>query len=311
MGLRFRKSITLCKGVKINLGKNGVSLSAGIPGFRKTWHLDGRETTSVGLPGTGLSYVTIENKNHTQHSNTRSRGRGNNTILSSYNDYEAEHDPTFERVKTIQPSQIKEPQLFPRQEITPATLKSIHKVSDEQVDWTEVLVNPFPPDDMYNKELWNYYHSIAPEILNGNIDAYLKIIQDINPLDDLLDFGSDFEFGTDDPSSLEVEFRVKSSDVMPPKGNMSTIAYYELLQDYICSCTIRVARDMLALLPVKRVIVHAEDNNQTILSVCFDRPTMTGIKFHFADPSDVVERFEHHMEFEPARGFSPIRRIKS
>lgn len=57
MGLRFRKSVSLCKGVRLNFGKTGVSLSSGIPGFRKTIHSSGRVTTSIGIPGTGIYYV--------------------------------------------------------------------------------------------------------------------------------------------------------------------------------------------------------------------------------------------------------------
>ena len=61
MGLRFRKSISLCKGVRLNVGKTGVSISAGIPGFRKTIHSSGRVTTTVGIPGSGLYYVDTKN----------------------------------------------------------------------------------------------------------------------------------------------------------------------------------------------------------------------------------------------------------
>lgn len=61
MGLRYRKSITLCKGVRLNVGKTGVSISAGIPGFRKTIHSSGRVTTSIGIPGTGVYYVDTQN----------------------------------------------------------------------------------------------------------------------------------------------------------------------------------------------------------------------------------------------------------
>ena len=39
----------------------GMSISTGVPGFRKTFHTSGKVTTSVGIPGTGLSYVTTEN----------------------------------------------------------------------------------------------------------------------------------------------------------------------------------------------------------------------------------------------------------
>lgn len=36
MGLRFRKSVTLCKGVKLNFGKTGMSVSVGGKGYHKT-----------------------------------------------------------------------------------------------------------------------------------------------------------------------------------------------------------------------------------------------------------------------------------
>lgn len=38
MGLRFRRSVTLCKGVKLNFGKTGMTVSLGGKGYRKTFH---------------------------------------------------------------------------------------------------------------------------------------------------------------------------------------------------------------------------------------------------------------------------------
>ena len=57
MGFRFRKSVRLGKGVRINLGKRGASLSLG--GRGATVNLSGRGVRStVGIPGTGISYTT-------------------------------------------------------------------------------------------------------------------------------------------------------------------------------------------------------------------------------------------------------------
>ena len=57
MGLRFRKSIKICKGVKVNLSKSGLSLSLGGKGY--TCNLSNRGVRhTLGLPGTGLSYST-------------------------------------------------------------------------------------------------------------------------------------------------------------------------------------------------------------------------------------------------------------
>ncbi len=58
MGFRMRKSFRLAKGVRVNLSKSGIGVSAGIKGARYSVHSSGRRTTSVGIPGTGLGYVS-------------------------------------------------------------------------------------------------------------------------------------------------------------------------------------------------------------------------------------------------------------
>ena len=61
MGLNFRKSITLLKGVKLNLSKSGPSLSFGRSGLRQSINLKGQARTSVGIPGTGIYYTKSTN----------------------------------------------------------------------------------------------------------------------------------------------------------------------------------------------------------------------------------------------------------
>jgi len=54
-GFRFRKTITILPGVKINLSKSGVSTSVGGRGASvNIGH--GKKMVNVGIPGTGLSY---------------------------------------------------------------------------------------------------------------------------------------------------------------------------------------------------------------------------------------------------------------
>lgn len=57
MGTRFRKSIKVAPGIKLNVNKNSVSLTAGVKGYHKTINSKGTVTTSASIPGTGLSYV--------------------------------------------------------------------------------------------------------------------------------------------------------------------------------------------------------------------------------------------------------------
>lgn len=57
MGIRFRKSIKLGGGTKLNLSKSGVGISTGVKGFRVSKNTSGRSRVTSSLPGTGLSYV--------------------------------------------------------------------------------------------------------------------------------------------------------------------------------------------------------------------------------------------------------------
>lgn len=62
MGFRFRRSIKIIPGVKINFGKSGfTSVSVGGRGLTTNYGKKGTRTT-LGLPGTGLSYSTYSPK---------------------------------------------------------------------------------------------------------------------------------------------------------------------------------------------------------------------------------------------------------
>ena len=69
MGLRFRKSVKLPLGFRINFSKSGVGYSWGVKGYRKTYTADGRERTTYSIPGTGISYVEESKKNSSKKDN--------------------------------------------------------------------------------------------------------------------------------------------------------------------------------------------------------------------------------------------------
>jgi hypothetical protein len=53
---RFRRTIKIAPGVRLNINKRSVGVSAGARGARVSVNSDGRSTRSVGVPGTGLYY---------------------------------------------------------------------------------------------------------------------------------------------------------------------------------------------------------------------------------------------------------------
>ena len=146
-----------------------------------------------------------------------------------------------------------------------------------------------------------------------------------------MEYGSCFEVGTDDPSILEIEFQVKSDDIIPKEypdmkadgeivmKEFTKSAYYDLVQDYVSSTMLRVARDTFALLPVKEVVIHAvdkvlnpatgNDEEVTIVSAKVKRDALATLNFERIDPSDCLESFESNVRFRKTAGYAPVDRV--
>ncbi|HHY90572.1 MAG TPA: DUF4236 domain-containing protein [Clostridiales bacterium] len=364
MGLRMRKSIKIAKGVRLNLGKKGMSVSFGTKGLRYTIHSSGKRTASAGIPGAGISYVTTSGGGKRKYSSPAYAKR-----------QQIQEQKQQARLDEIQENAL----LVEEYQNWIEMLRGLHKECDELVDWEYIYSQeePFDPkeigpkqakaiadfenyrptfferilkslqekkkqqlqqaiekaaqEDAADYEEWKNLHILAERVLKGDIDAYFEVIHEMNPFDDLLEFGSDFEFGTEDPEVMEVEFHVKSGTVVPDyslsltktgklsKKALTKSVYYQMVQDYVCSCAIRVARDLFALLPLNTVVVHAVEERLntetghmeevTILSVVFPREVLNGLNFEWLDPSDAMNNFKHHMNFVKTGGFKPVERI--
>ncbi len=88
MAIRFRKSKKIAPGVRLNINKNSIGISAGVRGARVSVNSNGRVTKSVGIPGTGLYSVeatqmnkTTRTNNQQAESNTRKRSGGSKVGL--------------------------------------------------------------------------------------------------------------------------------------------------------------------------------------------------------------------------------------
>lgn len=186
-------------------------------------------------------------------------------------------------------------------------IREIYRLTDREINWRKILISG-PATDADDEET-AYYKSLAQDIINGDIETYLKLVTDLNPLDDLMEYGSEFECGTDDPRMIGIHFTVNSQYVLDLIRALPREQYNSLLQDYVCGCAIRIARDMFALLPVRHILVEASDGNDDILSVDFTRTGFSDLDFDTLDPSDTVQSFEHRMVYCPSEGFSPVKTL--
>lgn len=77
MGFRYRKSINLGGGFRINLSKTGIGYSWGTKGYRVTKTANGRTRKTASIPGTGISFVEEsgksdgKNRNQTSHKHSQ------------------------------------------------------------------------------------------------------------------------------------------------------------------------------------------------------------------------------------------------
>ncbi len=289
MGLNFRKSISLGKLAKLNLSKSGVGLSFGVKGARYSVNTNGTRRATFGIPGTGISYTkSFGGKKSKSTREKKKELEKNEEIVEEFN-------------RDIE-------------EVT-----GIHCVGQEPIDWNRTETVP------------RKLASLQTRVASGDIDAYYEVVEKLEPFDDLLAFGSEFEIGTDNPAYIFAEFNVKQEDVIPEtefsltstgkvsEKPMSKSMYNELLQDYVCSVTLRLARDLFAILPVEKVVVHVVDDmlnsatghneELTLLSVIFDRDTFERLNLNAIDPSDSFANFEHNMKFTKTKGFGAVLKL--
>lgn len=311
MGLRFRKSIKICDGLKLNFGKTGMSMTVGSGPLKKTFNTNGNVTTTVGIPGTGIYWTETERRGSRNNRRTQTTQQTRAPQLSQQNDYQVApavddyftQSDVVEEVGVMPTSPTRHTVAARNDNSQTATsvtstptvtnglsaeaIKRIYLYEDAPVDWTELIAGATADDLLMDQTVHTYCAQMAPRILSGDIDAYLEVIERMRPVDDLALYSGDFEFGTDKPSYIEVEFAASPERVL--KDGVAD----DLLEEFVSAVVVRVARDLFALLPVTRVLVHAQVGSITILSVLFDRNKLRQINFKHMSVNLIVKAFPH------------------
>lgn len=188
---------------------------------------------------------------------------------------------------------------------------------------------------VYEEELaeWEESKAIAQRIVEGDIEAYIEAIKHLNPFSEISEIGSSVSFSVVNAKMIEVVMAVNSEKVIPNETksllksgklstkNMTRTKFYELYQDYVCSCVLRVARELFALLPIEMVLITAKGNllntstgfmeEMPILSVAIPQETSKNLNYDAIDPSDSMVNFVHNMKFQKTNGFQPVDALKS
>ena len=151
-------------------------------------------------------------------------------------------------------------------------LLSIWKTADETIDWTDALAHSTPTDGLTGLRMWLFYHKHAQKVLAGDLNAYTEVLQKANPLGELTEYAENITMRAPSPDRLESTF----------------VCIKELLEKnrklYLSAMALRIARDLLACLPVEEVTVTGEDDGKTVFTATYPRQKLLHRNFAFIDP---------------------------
>lgn len=178
---------------------------------------------------------------------------------------------------------------------------------------------------------WDDMRGLASRIVAMDPGAFRDATGELNPFEELSELGSRISFAFRGDGVGVAALVVNGESVIPSEaksllqsGKLSTKKmpqgrFYELYQDYVAGATLRIARELFALLPLHTVYVSAIGNmldpasghmrDQPILSVMIPRSTLSLLRFEALDPSEGLRNFRHEMDFRKTKGFTAIQPI--
>jgi hypothetical protein len=226
----------------------------------------------------------------------------------------------------------------------PSLFDRIFGKQEGKVTGLEVEVASGKNRDTYNFEkairryeeeqrAWGEKRELATQVLECAPSACMAVLEELAPFQEISEIGSHLRLSIneEDTAVISVELDVHGKGIVPEEkkyllkgGKLSTKPlpkgeFYALYQDYVCSCCLRIASEIFAVLPMAVVIVTAKDqilNTKSghmeklpIFSAAIPRSTFEGLNLVGVDPSDAMDNFLHNMKFMKTKGFKPIAAI--
>ena len=151
-------------------------------------------------------------------------------------------------------------------------INNLWMTADETIDWTDALAHEWPADGLTSIALWKFYHKNAEAVLNGEPAAYAEVLRKSNPLGELMEFATEINMRVPDPDRVEATFTAMDEYMEKDAGK------------YLSAMGVRIARDLLACLPVGEVKVTANHKKKTAMEVVYRRDQLLHRNFSFLDP---------------------------
>ena len=156
-------------------------------------------------------------------------------------------------------------------------IDNLWMTADETIDWTDALAHEYPADGLTNLRLWSFYHKQAEAVLAGDTKAYAEVLKKANPLGELTAFAEGISMRAPDADRVEAQFNIRK-EYLDTNG-----------KKYQSAMGVRIARDLLACLPVSEVGVKAMRDGKTVMEVTYGREQLMHRNFSFLDPVKLTE----------------------
>ena len=156
-------------------------------------------------------------------------------------------------------------------------IDNLWMTADETIDWTDALAHEYPTDGLTNIRLWSFYHKQAEAVLSGDTKAYAEVLKKANPLGELTTFAEGISMRAPDADRVKAQFNIRK-EYLDAEGKR-----------YLSAMGVRIARDLLACLPVSEVEVKALQEGKTVMKVSYRREQFLHRNFSFLDPVKFTE----------------------
>ncbi|CAM4500325.1 MAG: hypothetical protein LEGION0403_FIIPPAGN_01786 [Legionella sp.] len=207
--------------------------------------------------------------------------------------------------------------------------KKLYRAKEEDRKEYEVLFN----DYQNKKNTWNNRQELAKRLGNSDRKVYIDIIKEYGDFVDI-PLGEDLQFMVNDKNELAFDLKIFSKEEIIPdeeyslrqsgtlsSKKMAKIKGFDIYQDHVCSCLLRVSREVFGLLPISTLQANALLNalnpqtghleDQVIISAEIRRETLETLNFIGIDPSDSFKNFIHNMIFTKSKGFNAVERLST
>ncbi len=105
---------------------------------------------------------------------------------------------------------------------------------------------------------WEATCELAEKVLTSTAEGYSEAIRQVNPFSNIGELGTSIQFQVESSTYVEATLHANSEEVIPSEtksllksgkvsvNKMPKTKFYELYQDYVCGCALRVARELLS-----------------------------------------------------------------